>query len=276
MTTTTQIKTKKALLASLAAIPIAIAGNIAFADVASASYSLVPQQEGEIDVGLTPGVLGLTSGPGVSQINYPIPTNTRPYISKIESLVDSTTGAKSRLFVDHLATANNYGNGTVVFQATDAGTVPTGYWYRPSEVTEEKGQLEVGTFKFTFNDGDSNDPIPFLKVLYFDTESTDTTGVPTTDSPNFSGNILDTDGTLYLGENPVLQGRNANIYEQVWRNVTYITLKLGKDYTSGTGDGVDFQLYSAPVPEPITLLGSGIALSFGTYLKRKLKEKQKI
>jgi hypothetical protein len=43
---------------------------------------------------------------------------------------------------------------------------------------------------------------------------------------------------------------------------------------SGPG-GASFEVPGTPVPEPLTLLGSGIALGFGGYMKRKLGQSKK-
>ena len=120
---------------------------------------------------------------------------------------------------------------------------------------EENGQLEVGTFKFNFAKA-----IEKLTIAYFDTESNNTTGV--------FGGVLGTDGLLVNGDNPIPSGSNSNIKYQTWSNVTYITLKLGKD-TNGTGDGVDFQM---SVPEPTSMASFalvGIAGGLGALRKRR-------
>ena len=187
-----------------------------------------------------------------------------PLILSVESLTDATTGTQSLLFVDNLTTPNSYNGGAIQFLAGDAGTNPTGFWFRPVEVKdggghEEKGQLEVGTFKFKFAQ-----TIEKLTIAYFDTESTSTTGVPA------FGGVLETDGTLDAGLNPIPSGPNSNIQYQTWLNASYITLKLGND-TSGTGDGVDFQLSKA-VPEPTSMASLalvGIAGGLGALRKRR-------
>ncbi|MEQ8757066.1 MAG: LEVG family PEP-CTERM protein [Coleofasciculus sp. G1-WW12-02] len=212
----------------------------------ASAFSLVPQEEGEVEL-LNIDALGGLVGPAVTLPDL---------IESVESLANPD-GTFSRLFVDDLSTANNYG--IVQFQAGDVGTIPPGFWYRPSEVEEENGQLEVGKFKFVFTE-----IIPRLTVRYFDTESSNTTGVP-----DFFADAQ-TDGLLVSGENPVPQGENANIYTQTWQGVSFITLKLGND-TRGTGDGVDFQLES--VPEPGTVLGLGtLAMAGGLGLRKRNKK----
>ncbi|MEQ8999869.1 MAG: LEVG family PEP-CTERM protein [Coleofasciculus sp. B1-GNL1-01] len=199
-------------------------------------------------------------------------TNLNDYwIDHIVSLEDETSGTLSRLFVDNLATENWYGEPDslpfVHLKAGDAGTVPEGFWFRPSEreVTgqgEEQGRLEVGTYEFHFTK-----VIPELKIAYFDTESSGTTGVP-----DFGG-VLDTDGVLDTGSNPIVPGANGNISYQIWKDVSFITLKLGQDspVDGETGDGVDFDLEKEgiDIPEPTTTLGLGALGLMGALGLRK-------
>jgi len=238
-----------ATVASLLAASTVTVGLIA---PSASALSLVPQEEGEVELlnidALTPsGLIG--------------PAVTLPeLIASVESLANpsGTEPTFSRLFVDDLTTANDY-SGIVQFQAGDIGTVPEGFWYRPSEVEEENGQLEVGTFKFVFTE-----TLPELTVRYFDTESFPTTGVLDVFADS------ETDGILVSGENPVPAGEDGNIYTQTWEDVSFITLKLGKD-TGGTGDGVDFQLET--VPEPGTVFGLGTLAMAGAFGLRKRNKK---
>jgi hypothetical protein len=221
------------------------------------AISLVPQAEGQIDVG---------SGCFTTCITL------NPLIASVQSLVDATTGTQSLLFVDDLATGvNSYNGGAIQFQAGDTGTTPTGYWFRPVEVEsrgghEENGQLEVGTFRFNFAK-----TLKSLTVAYFDTESNNTTGVSNSSGSFIS--VLGTDGTLVAGLNPISQNGQSNIQYQTWSNVNYITLKLGGDNVRwSTGDGVDFQL-SADVPEPTSMASLalvGIAGGLGALRKRRI------
>ena len=234
-----------ATVASLLAASTVTVGLMA---PSASALSLVPQAEGEVNLlniaDFTPS--GLV-GPAV----------TLPELIKSVESLANPDGTFSRLFVDELTTANDYG--IVQLQAGDVGTVPPGFWYRPSEVEEENGQLEVGTFKFMFTE-----TLPELTVRYFDTESSNTTGVP-----EFFAEA-DTDGTLAIGVNPVPEGEDGNIYTQTWEDVSFITLKLGQD-TGGTGDGVDFQLES--VPEPGTVFGLGTLAMAGAFGLRKRNKK---
>jgi len=232
----------------------AIASLVAAATVATgfmapsaSALSLVPSAEGEVEL----------TNPGFTAIG-PLVT-LDDLIQSVES-VANPDGTFSRLFVDDLTTANTYGS-AIQFRAGDAGTVPGGLWFRPSELEEEQGQLEVGTFKFKFTE-----VLPELKIAYFDTESSGTTGVP-----DFGG-VLDTDGVLDAGSNPIIPGPDGNISYQIWKDVSFITLKLGQDdpMVGTSGDGVDFQLETtADIPEPATTLGLGALGLMGVLGLRK-------
>lgn len=209
----------------------------------ASAVGLVPQQEGEINVGL--GCLDDC-------------ITLDPIFKSIVSLTDSTTGSPSRLFVDNLATKNTYGGGSIQFGKGDAGTNHEGFWFRPSEATEteENGQLEVGTFEITFSSILSE-----LTIDFFDTETWNTTGV------------LAINGVDLASPDFVAKGSNGNIVSQTFTDVESLVLKLGKDYTRGTGDGVNFQLSSsdpAVVPEPASLLG---LLAIGAFGATKLQKK---
>ncbi|HBE18896.1 MAG TPA: PEP-CTERM sorting domain-containing protein [Cyanobacteria bacterium UBA11149] len=235
----------------------AVAGIVTASTIATgliapsaSAISMVPQFETEVKVDATLGCLDPAK----------CLTDLTPYwIQSIESQVDSTSGTKSRLFVDEMGTANVYGS--VKFNAVDAGTNPGGFWFRPSETKadgsagEETGQLEVGTYKFTFTK-----IIPELKVSYFDAELGRSTG------------FLDTDGTLIDGVNLLPGGPDSNLKYQTLKDVSFITLKLGYDYPSGTGDGVRFQLDKPDeksIPEPSAVVGLSALGLMGIFGMRK-------
>ncbi|MGB7520908.1 MAG: LEVG family PEP-CTERM protein [Spirulinaceae cyanobacterium] len=241
---------KRQLLVSL----IATTATLSTFSANAFASSLVPQQEGEINVGL--GCID-------PDPNKCIEANSIPFIESIKSIEDDSTGNKSRLFVDDFSTANTYGSGTnaIQFQIRDAGTNPDEFWFRPSEHDanlghgEENGQLEVGTFKFTFTQ-----MLADLTIDFFDTESKNTTGV------------IAINGISLDSPDWVAKGQDSNIVSQTFFDITSITLKLGHDRDNGTGDGVDFKASSVDIPEPTALLGLlGIGL-FGAVSKGK-KEK---
>jgi hypothetical protein len=212
--------------------------------------TLVPQAEGEINVGVGSAIGGGTyiSTPGIS----------------ITSLVDASTGTKSRLFVDKAGTSNNYGS-LIKFLGKDAGTseVTNQYWFRPVAMLAdgvtprvEAGQLEVGTFKLDFDN-----IISSLSVRWFDTEDIDTTFT----AYDAIGNAISA-GTIAAGWDSNIQGRS-------FANVKSLILNLGQANSpkfGGTGDGVLFQMTATQaVPEPGLILGMGAAVIAGVASKRK-------
>ncbi|GEM_PF-975715 len=228
---------------------------------------LVPQEEGEVDVGL-----GACLSPS-SETGDPCEYLTlSPLIDSIDSLVDESTGTKSRLFVDMSVDVepsdpdyedyiNNYG--AVQFLPVDFGTPQEEFWFRPAAMKAdgvtplvENGQLEVGTFKVNFAE-----TLDSLTVRWFDTEyDGDTSFV--------------IDGVFGSVSGVVPAGENNNIYEQTFTNVSMLTLNLGeKGGIFGTGDGVDFQLETtADIPEPATTLGlSALGLMGALGLRKRNK-----
>lgn len=249
---------KTGVVASVLAASAAVTGSLApSASAATITTLLPPGIETEIDVGL-----GCVSSDCIEKDEFDVEL---PLLSDIVSLIDSTTGTRSRLFIDNLQTENSFSGvpGTVIFTAGDEGTTPEGFWFRPSEtrgdgrVGEENGRLEVGTYTFTFKN-----PLSKLLIRYFDIETGNSTG------------ILDTDGIL---ENPpelLPGGSNGNIQYQTLTNVSYITLKLGNDTPRGTGDGVDFQFEATEtVPEPATLAGLGLVAGAMAVSRRRKASK---
>ncbi len=206
----------------------------------AAAMTLVPQTEGEVDVGLAGGPLG--------GVYLGIPLN-------ILSLVDSSTGLASHLFVDRAGTANTYG--PVNFLSADVGTSDPldDFWFRPAVVQTpalEDGQLEAGTFLITFGT-----VVPELVVRFFDTEA---------------------DGTAYAVNGgdvtAVPAGSDGNIYELTLFDVSSLILDLG-ERDEITGDGVSFQLHASEsvveglVPEPTSASLLGVALAALAFAARR-------
>jgi hypothetical protein len=225
-----------------------VVGLGAIAPVAQA-MSLVPQQ-GEVNVGFD-SCLG-------SDCEY-LPLN--PLIESIVSLTDDSTGTQSRLFVDKAGSENTYGG--VKFLAKDIGTSEGSgdFWFRPAamkangtDTLVENGQLEVGTFKFTFSQILSD-----LTLSWFDTERQGGTGYTAFDE---NGNEI-ASGT-------VASGSNNNVRETPLTNVKSIILNLGERHGS-TGDGVNFQVDGvAAVPEPGLMMGLGaFVVAGGLGLRKK-------
>lgn len=218
------------------------------------AFNFTPTEEGEIDVGL--GCYDTCIEP--------------PAVFKsITSLVDSTTGYRSRLFVDDLSTKSVYnqgGSNQLTFEKKDAGTNWTGAFFRPSEYNEDTdtswktGQLEVGTFKFDFKSTLSE-----LNIDFFDTESIDTTGILAVNGVSIT-DWLDS-------------GVDGNVQSRTLFDVDSITLKFGwsnPDPNKG-GDGVNFKMSGtfasdAATPEPFSMIGAGLALGAGAFLKNRKKQ----
>jgi hypothetical protein len=242
---------KRPLLGSILTIAAASAAFGSFVMPAKA-IGLVPTQEGEIDVGVD-----------IEGAEY-LSNDLFPFIESIVSEVDETTGSRSRLFVDDFSTANEYAGG-VSFGNEDAGTNPEGFWFRPSEyneetgLSEEQGKLEVGTYTFNFNT-----VFEELTLSYFDTETIDSTGA------------IAINGVALENPNWVPKGSNGNMFTQTFQDIESITLKLGRDFEDGKGDGVDFQIAGTPtpvtVPEPATLGGLAIiGLALASRRQRQLR-----
>ncbi|MEM8544530.1 MAG: LEVG family PEP-CTERM protein [Cyanobacteria bacterium P01_H01_bin.119] len=240
---------------SLLSFTSAIAATAAMATVApsASAFDFTPQQTGEINVGL-----------GCIDPNACIDPGS--IFESIVSLEDSTTGSRSRLFVDYFGAGDEVqkykqdDKTKVKFLTRDAGTTSDGYWFRPSEYNadgsnEEQGQLEVGTYQFNFAQ-----ELEELTIDFFDTERDGETGVLAINGQSITPNY-------------VPKGKDGNIASQTFTNVNSIVIKFGWDKPNGTGDGVDFQLSGKPapsVPEPATLLGF-LAIAGGSLvLKRQV------
>jgi hypothetical protein len=220
----------------------AAAGMMVAAPAGAADFT--PTETGEVNVGL--GCLGTC-------------LTLDSIFASIESLTDSSTGEKSRLFVDYFGdgdTLETYDDGNITFKTRDAGTNSEGYWFRPSEVNEEKGQLEVGTYLLTFEKTFAE-----LAIDFFDTEYKNETGV------------LAINGEA-ITPNYVAKGPDGNIVRQTYQNVNSIVLALGFDKEKGTGDGVNFRLSGTPeaVPEPASMLGLLVVAGVGLASRRKLAQ----
>jgi len=235
----------------------ALAASITCVGAASSqavAVDFVPQQQGEINVGL--GCLEDC-------------IELSPIFESIISLEDASSGTKSRLFVDYFGDGDiqeTYGSGSskVLFKTRDVGTTAEGFWFRPSERTaltdgsfgtEETGQLEVGTYQFNFAR-----ELAEITIDFFDTESWNTTGV------------IAINGQALASPDYVAKGKDGNIVSQTFTNVNSLVLKLGNDTVSGTGDGVDFRMSGVPtqdVPEPTMALGLMAIAGLGLASKKK-------
>lgn len=228
-----------------------VAAMVVGVSPAAQAASLVPQAEGEVNVGFA-SPLG-----GGSYLNL------NPLIDSVTSLIDPSTGTKSRLFVDRSGTANTYGG--IQFRSNDLGTSDASgdYWFRPVAMLAngtaplmENGQLEVGTFEFKFKN-----TLSALTVNWFDTEYFNArAGVGTSYTVKYGDNTTE---TVFIPAGP-----NRNIQTTTLFNVSSITLNLGEKY-GRTGDGVNFQV---DVPEPSMILGLGALVAVGLVQRRRTSE----
>lgn len=143
-------------MVTVSTLATAIAAPEAFA------ISLVPQEEGEVDVGF---------GCDGSCIDLP------NMIASVESLVDTEINDQSRLFVRDLSFL------------PDLGTNGDGFWFRPVN-DNEGGNQEVGTYRFNFTQAKKKVAVDFLDV-----ESNNSTGV-------LAVNDLDLDPAQYAPKLP--------------------------------------------------------------------------
>lgn len=223
----------------------------------ASAISLVPDAEGQVDI--NGGSCSLYPGNPCVTLD--------PLIKSITSLADSTSGEKSLLFVDDLSTANSYGGG-IELGSPDVGTNPNGgeYWFRPVLVSEENGQLEVGTFEFVFSQ-----TLDSLTAEFFDVETWRSTGVLKVNDQDVNQFVV---GSANVGD--------GSLNSMSFTNVNSIVLKLGKDFLNNTGDGVDFRLTASlsvnpnttKVSEPSAVVGLGAVAVMGLLALRKRKNQQ--
>lgn len=233
--------------------------------------SLVPQQEGEIQLINPNSEIDCVTGNCI---------DTTPLGYTVESLLYDDDGVgpefgRSNLFVDDRSTANDYGFG-ITFNGhltQDAGTNPdeNQFFFRPvanildeqgNLVPFEDGQLEVGRYKFNFEN-----TIGELKLDFFDVEDGGVTGV-----------IEQVNGQTINVEDLLLDaGPDGNVQSLVLNDVKSFVVQLGNpgpnSRFSETGDGV---LLQVSVPESETTIGLSVLAVAGVLtLKRRKRASQK-
>lgn len=237
---------------------------VAIAPAASA-FTLVPDREGEINVGL---------GNSLSNNGY-LDTQSLGYT--VESLAfdvnrnNRTTRTQSRLFVDRANTSNTY-NGGISFQSRDIGTSENNgsFWLRPVAMIQqnsgilERGQLEVGLFRFNFATA-----LRDLTLSFFDVESRGTS-------------VLRVNGEdVNLAIAPKGDRRESSISLS---NVRTLEVMIGNANTSGanrndrgwgTGDGVLVSgtgTANEEVPEPATMASIALAAGGLSWMRRRRQQ----
>ncbi|NJL09930.1 MAG: PEP-CTERM sorting domain-containing protein [Calothrix sp. SM1_7_51] len=234
-------------------LTLGIISNVSKAQAAS----LVPQQEGEVDL-TNLNCLDATQCITDTDSNYGY---------KVTSIDFDGTGkyGLSRLFVDKKGTSNTYsGSGlTINFGKQDRGTnsALNKFWLRPVAITEagvapEKGELEVGRFRFDFAS-----EISEMELSFLDVEDSGITGIV---------------GGSYgsLTPSAILPGTANNAIQTLkLTKVKSLEVMLGNGNSPrfSTGDGV--LLSATKVPEPTTVLGLGaivVASAFGLRRQKGL------
>ena len=231
--------------------------GLGFAAAAPAAHAanFIPQQEGEVLTNL-----GYLDGNAATNID------TSDLGFSVTSLSYDEDFGLSRLFVDQVGTANDYGSGSfgISFGEFDAGTnAEEGKFMLRSVAYDdngnplEGGRLEIGRFKFDFD--------RMYEKIELDLLDVETSG--------FSG-ILKVNGEsvedmlLAAGENNATQTLTLN-------NVSSFEIQLGDPSGfNGIGDGVNLAGVQS-VPEPTTTLSLGalaVAGMFGVKKRKNIKK----
>jgi len=236
---------------------------VAIAPAASA-FTLVPDREGEINVGL---------GSSLSNDGY-LDTQNLGYT--VESLAfdvnrnNRTTTTQSRLFVDRANTSNTY-NGGISFQSRDIGTSENNgaLWLRPVAMIQqgsgilERGQLEAGLFRFNFATA-----LRDLTLSFFDVETRGTSVVRVNGEEVNMAIAPQGDrktSTLSLA--------NVRTLEVMIGNAN--TSGVNRNGRFGTGDGVLVSgtgTTSEDVPEPATMASIALAAGGLSWMRRRRQQ----
>ncbi|MDY6897879.1 MAG: LEVG family PEP-CTERM protein [Cyanobacteriota bacterium] len=266
----------KKLVKTLAAVSTIGLGFATVSVQEAQAVSLVPNQEGEIQL----------TNPDLQCLDPSncIDTTTLDFGYSVTSLEYDTDGkgpqfGKSRLFSDDRSTTNDGTNGTfdltqfgITFLDTDEGTNPNGEtnWFRAVAYEQgetepfEDGRLEVGRFKFDFEQTASE-----VRLDFFDVEDAGFSGILEVNGQELSGQTL-LDMLLPAGP-------DSNIQTLVLRNVNDFVVQMGNpgpDSVFGsTGDGVSLQV---SVPESENIIGlSALAVAGVISLKRRKRASNK-
>ncbi len=248
------------------------AATVAIAPGARAA-SLVPQMEGEINVGL---------GDAWSDSGYLDLGGFDYSVTSLEMDVErggNLYKTQSRLFVDKAGTENDYGSG-LRFISRDIGTAENAeeeYWFRPVAMNAdgtpiEGGQLEAGKFLFDFGK-----TLDSLSLDFFDVESSGVVG----SSAGTWGQITKVNGETV--DFTIDSGKDRAISSVNFENVTSLEVMFGNpnnsgDYKNdkewGTGDGVLLrgEYEAADVPEPGLMLGLLAVGLGGVATRRRTRE----
>jgi hypothetical protein len=231
-------------------------GFAAAAPAANAA-SLIPQQEGEIEL---TNLQALDANQAIDTSAFGFSVTSLQF--DFDNSQDVNYGL-SRLFVDAKGTTNDYG--AVKFKTRDGGTTEDEgeFWLRAAAIQDdgvasEGGELEVGRFRFDFER-----VLEEISIDFFDTESSPFTG------------ILEVNGQSV--DDFLAAGVDGNIQSRTFTNVSSIVLQLGKDNGRGKGDGVTISGLEVvqSVPEPTTTFSLGalaVAGMFGVKKRKNIKK----
>lgn len=270
------MKNIKKFVKTLAAVSTIGLGFATVSVSEAQAVSLVPNQEGEIQL--------TNSDLQCLDASYCIDTSSLDFGYSVTSLEYDTDGVgpqfgKSRLFVDDRSTTNDGTDGFdltqfgITFLGEDEGTNPQAQtnWFRTvayeqgSTTPFEDGRLEVGRFQFDFDGKTANE----VRLDFFDIEDA-----------GFSG-ILEVNGTELSGQDLLDMllpaGPDSNIQTLVLRNVNDFVVQMGNpgpnSTFSETGDGVSLQV---SVPESENVIGlSALAVAGVITLKRRKRASNK-
>lgn len=233
--------------------------GFAAAAPAANAQSLIPQQEGEIQ---------LTN---LQTLDPNQTINTNPFGLSVTSLEfedaqeEGIEYGLSRLFIDNRATENDYGDGFIKFGTRDSGTNAGAgeYWLRAAAiqtdgVASEGGELEVGRFLFEFER-----ELEEITFDFFDVES-------------FGSGILEVNGQS-VTDMMLAVGEDGNTQSLTLNNVSSLVLQLGNTNGVGQGDGVTISGVEVvqSVPEPTTTISLGalaVAGMFGVKKRKNIKK----
>ncbi|AFZ04377.1 LEVG family PEP-CTERM protein [Calothrix sp. PCC 6303] len=265
---------KKSTLAAKAIVTATVGIGFVSAMPAANAGSLIPNREGEIKLTNMACVVSSSDcidtqqefGYSVTSLAY------KSYATQADKDANKlTTYRASRLFVDKSVTANSWlvGNNNtrgIEFKTQDLGTNTNKdeLWLRPvaydaSNRTRENGQLEVGLFRFDFNQA-----IDKLVFNVFDVESAMKSGITAINGKSISQFFQNT-------------GNNGS--EKVTlKNVKSLTMQIGyTGYDSGfeTGDGARLAGLQA-VPESSTTVSLGLLALAGMFGVSQRKKASKL
>ncbi len=246
MSTTSKLKRKTTLMGSLVALPLALAGNAVFADSASAAFGVRFSTDAGFSAGATVTVMDETAGddanpnPGmINVVNLSVPSGGADWLINFTGASSNRTTNPGNPILDISSfSAQSSTASTLYFEVSDTGFTPAVEAFL-SQLSS--AQLQ-GTLSATTYIGDGSDDFD-QDTLLSTLSSISPTGGALSDVTSFPAG----------GSDPYA-----------------LTISGTLVHTSASTSNFDASIQA--VPEPLTLLGSGLALGFGGFLKRKMKQ----